>query len=88
MATNTKTAENKNNWVTIQMFRDSGKYKDDVFVAINGRRWQIKRGVPVQVPPEVARILEQSMRQDAATAELIDQKSSEFAAETRARGLI
>ena len=88
MATKTKTAKAKKNWVTIQLFKDSGKYKDDVFVAINGRRWQIKRGVPVQVPPEVARILEQSMRQDAATADLIDQKSSAFAAETRARGLI
>ena len=32
--------------------------KDDVFVGINGKRYLIKRGVEVEVPVGVARILE------------------------------
>lgn len=32
--------------------------KDDVFVGLNGKTYLIKRGVPVQVKPEVAKILE------------------------------
>lgn len=36
--------------VTIQLFKDNEKYKDDVFVAVNGHSYQIKRGVKVEVP--------------------------------------
>ena len=32
--------------------------KDDVFVAVNGKRYQIKRGVAVEVPWNVAKVLE------------------------------
>lgn len=73
--------------VAVRLFKDNGRYKDDVFVAVNGRRFQIKRGVTVRVPKCVADVLEQSQLQDQATAALIEQKSSEFAEETRARGL-
>jgi len=32
--------------------------KDDVFVGLNGKSYLIKRGVPVEVPVSVAKILE------------------------------
>lgn len=34
--------------------------KDDVFVAVNGKRYLIKRGVTVEVPWNVAKVLERS----------------------------
>lgn len=73
--------------VSVKLFKDSGKYKDDVFVAVNGKGWQIKRGVQVQVPRYVALVLEQSLAQDTATAELMDRESAQFRADSAARGL-
>ena len=71
----------------IRLFKDGDKYKDDVFVAVNGRSWQIRRGETVMVPDYVAEVLEQSMAQDTATANLIERESSAYAAEAKARNL-
>lgn len=68
-----------NELVTIELFKDNERYKDDVFVAHNGRTYQIQRGVPVQVPRKVALILERSKVQDFKTAELKQKKAEEFA---------
>lgn len=57
--------------VTIQLMRDNGRYKDDVFVCVNGVGCTIKRGVPVQIKRKYAEALEHSLEQDARTAELI-----------------
>lgn len=73
--------------VPIRLFRDNDKYKDDVFVAVNGERIQIKRGETVLVKKKFADVLEQSMQQDMATASLIDRESSQYAEEAKARGL-
>lgn len=73
--------------VQIMLFKDSDKYKDDVFVAVNGKSFQIQRGVPVEVPNYVAEVLNSSMKQDMATADLIRQHSEDYAAEVKARGL-
>lgn len=64
----------------IKLFKDNGAYKDDVFVAVNGKNYQIMRGVEVDVPECVNEVLEHSMRQDEATAEMIAQLSSAYAA--------
>ena len=77
----------EDNLVPIRLFKDGDKYKDDVFVAVNGRSWQIRRGETVMVPDYVAEILEQSMAQDTATANLIERESSAYAAEAKARNL-
>lgn len=53
--------------VKVKLFRDNGKYKYDVPVSINGRRYLVPRGVEVEVPAGVAEILENSMAQDEAT---------------------
>ena len=78
-------APKPNDLVPIRLFKD--KYKDDVFVAVNGRSFQIKRGETVQVPAYVAEVLEQSMAQDNATANLIERESSAYAAEAKARNI-
>ena len=80
-------APKPNDLVPIRLFKDYDKYKDDVFVAVNGRSFQIKRGETVQVPAYVAEVLEQSMAQDNATANLIERESSAYAAEAKARNI-
>lgn len=72
--------------VTIRLFKDNERYKDDVFVAVNGRRWQIRRGEAVEVPKYIADVLEQSMQQDARTAGMIERKSTEFKRESERLG--
>ena len=80
-------APTPNDLVPIRLFKDNDKYQDDVFVAVNGRSFQIKRGETVQVPAYVAEVLEQSMAQDNATANLIERESSTYAAEAKARNI-
>lgn len=53
--------------VHVRLFKDNGKYKDDVYVAVNGRSMMIPRGVDVEVDECFAEALETSMAQDNAT---------------------
>lgn len=73
--------------VSIRLFKDNDKYKDDVFVAVNGERVQIRRGEDVMIKRKFANVLEQSMKQDMATAGLIERKSNEYSNEAALRGL-
>lgn len=66
--------------VEIKLFKDTGKYKDDVFVGCNGETIAIKRGERVQIKRKFAEILDHSEHQDYETAVLIEQKSQEWAA--------
>lgn len=79
--------KNKNveDMVSIRLFKDNNKYKDDVFVAVNGERVQIRRGDTVKIKRKFAEVLENSMRQDMLTANLIEKESSDF--ERKARQL-
>ena len=61
MATVNKAAEKM---VKITLMRDNKNYQGDVFVGVNGRTWQIQRGVEVEVPDYVAEVLKNSMKQD------------------------
>lgn len=70
--------------VPIELFKDNGKYKGDVLVCVNGERFLIKRGVRVEVPRYVALVLEESAKQDTATANLIESESSRYEAEAAA----
>lgn len=58
--------------VTIRLFKDNERYRDDVFVSVNGRTFQIKRGMEVQVPRYVQEVLENSMNQDMVAAAMMD----------------
>lgn len=66
--------------VKIKLFKDNGAYRDDVFVAVNGRSYRIMRGVEVEIPADVAEVLEHSQTQDARTAELIERLETNYAA--------
>ena len=52
----------------IKLFNDNSRYKEDLFVSVNGVNYKIRRGVEVEVPPEVAEVLEHSQMQDERTA--------------------
>ena len=54
--------------VRIKLFKDNSRYKEDLFVSVNGVNYKIRRGVEVEVPPEVAEVLEHSQMQDERTA--------------------
>lgn len=56
---------------TVNLFYDGDKYKEPLFVGINGMTWLIKRGEPVEVPVEVAEVINQSLMQDGKTAQMI-----------------
>ena len=60
--------EKQQKGVRIRLFQDNGRYKGDLFVSVNGVNYKIRRGVEVQVPPEVAEVLEHSQMQDERTA--------------------
>lgn len=73
--------------VPIRLFKDNDRYKDDVYVCVNGERLLIKRGENVEIPRKFALVLEQSAQQDTATATLIEEKSSAYAAEAAAHNV-
>lgn len=73
--------------VEIQLFKDAEKYSSDVTVVVNGKVYQIQRGVKVKVPRFVAEVLENQTRQDNATADLIEREATRFKAQSEARGL-
>lgn len=52
----------------IKLFKDNSRYKEDLFVSVNGVNYKIRRGVEVEVPPEVAEVLEHSQMQDERIA--------------------
>lgn len=66
--------------VEIKLFKDSGKYKDDVFVSVNGETIAIKRGERVKIKRKFVEVLDNSERQDYETSLLIEQKTGEYEA--------
>lgn len=67
-----------NELVEVKLFKDNNKYKDDVFVAVNGENCVIKRGERVKIKRKFAAVLDMSDLQDYETSLLIEKKSSEF----------
>lgn len=65
--------------VKVKLFRDNNKYKDDVFVSVNGENCVIKRGIEVEIKRKFAAVLDSSDLQDYETSMLIEKKSNEFA---------
>lgn len=68
-----------NELVEIQLFKDNGRYKDDVFVGVNGETILIKRGERVKIKRKFAEALANSNTQDAQTADLIARQTGLFA---------
>lgn len=65
--------------VEVKLFKDNNKYKDDVFVSVNGENCVIKRGLRVKVKRKFAEVLDLSDMQDYETNMLIEKKADEFA---------
>lgn len=49
--------------VEVELFADDDKYSGSVFVGVNGKTYEIKRGVPVMVPRFVAQVLKNAKDQ-------------------------
>ena len=76
-----------NEYVEIKLFKDNDKYKDDVYVAINGKNCVISRGVWTRIRRKFALLLDQSEIQDLRTAELMSGEAQRFAEQSRQRGI-
>ena len=68
--------------VEVELFFDGDKYKDDVIVYINGKAWQLQRGVPVKVPRFVKEVLDSSAKQDVATRRMVQKLTTDFTEKT------
>lgn len=64
--------------VTIQLFKDGKDYKDDLYVSVNNKRWQIKRGLPVTVPRKVSLQVADSEIQSIRAAEYSDERQEDY----------
>ncbi len=58
-----------NELVTVKLFKDNGRYKDDVFVAVNGVGMLVPRGVEVKIPKKYAEALRNSEKQASFAVE-------------------
>lgn len=68
-----------NEKVPVKLFKDNGKYKDDLVVQLAGVAYQIKRGITVMVPRAVYDIIRRSELQDQHTANMLDALQEEYA---------
>ena len=69
-----------NEYVSVKLFRDNDRYKDDVYVAVNGKNCVIKRGEWVKIKRKFALVLDASEIQDMKTAEYLEREQKKFAA--------
>ena len=67
-----------NEYVAVKLFRDNDRYKDDVYVAVNGQNCVIKRGEWVKIKRKFAMVLDQSEIQDMQTAEYLEAEQARF----------
>ena len=67
-----------NEYVAVKLFRDNDRYKDDVYVAVNGDNCVNKRGEWVKIKRKFALVLDQSEIQDMQTAEYLEAEQNRF----------
>ena len=63
----------KKKMVKRRLFKDNDKYQADVFVCVNGKAYTIKRGVDVEIPEEVAEVLDNADDQMMVAAQKMDE---------------
>lgn len=78
-AVNKKEMERLEERVTVTLFKDNGKYKEPVFLSINGDNCVIQRGVPVSIKKKFALLLQEQQRQAKAAADNDEYWQSQFA---------
>mgnify|MGYP003290196935 CR=1 FL=1 len=67
-----------NEYVEVTLFKDGGRYSDDVIVSVNGETCQIQRGVKVKIKRKFALVLERSQAQNIKAAELMANEEKSF----------
>ena len=65
-------SEYLNEYVTVELFKDNSRYKNDVFVAVNGETCLIQRGKPVPIKRKFALALRNSLDQDQYAAKVME----------------
>lgn len=73
-----ETEKYLNEYVSIKLFRDNDKYRDDVYVSVNGKNCIIKRGEWVRIRRKFALVIDQSEIQDLKTAEFLENQQRKF----------
>ena len=68
-----------NEYISVKLFKDQDRYRDDVYVAVNGQNCIIKRGEWVKIKRKFALVLDASEIQDMKTAEFIEREQRRFA---------
>lgn len=76
--TTVETKLDPNELVDVYLFEDGDKYKDDVFVAVNGKTFQIRRGENVKVPRYVKEVLDNSAKQNKFANNYMKMKQEDF----------
>lgn len=76
-----------NEKIPVKLFRDDGRYTDNVFVGVNGHTFEIVRGVEVMVPRYVAEVLKNAADQREKAAMNTDKLQAEFAKASAERGI-
>ena len=69
--------KNRDENVTLKLFKDNGRYKGDMLVSVNGRRFLLQRGVEVTVPYSIAEVIRHSVKQDEQAAMLVSRLANE-----------
>jgi hypothetical protein len=72
-----------NERVPYELFYDGDRYKDDVSVMVNGKRFLIQRGKKVMIPRYVVHVLENQAKQMKASAEYNRKLQDEFERDTK-----
>ena len=71
-STNTKVTHDNayyDELVKVYLFKDNDKYKDDLFVAVNGVSMMVPRGVEVEIPRKFANVIKYSEIQSGHAAD-------------------
>lgn len=74
-------------YVDVMLFKDNGRYKDDVLVCVNGESCQIKRGVRTKIKRKFFWAIQNQMRQDANTANMIQELHEDFESAARSHNV-
>lgn len=64
--------------VPFYAFKDNDKYKDDIFVSVNGETCQIQRGKQVMIKRKFYNVLMRSQEQDARAADLMTEQNRNY----------
>lgn len=83
--TNTNSEAYLRELVPVRISKDS-RNKGDVLVTVNGKKFQIQRGVEVKVPRYVAQVLDNKQRMEEVALDRMDELQKEYQKKEKAFG--